>query len=105
MARGRCHIHSPVAGTADIAGPAFFKGLVSANLVTKIMHMVGGRFQLVFERIDQLLIIEIALFNGNPFLKPHMRCNNKFRFHSSLHRANTKSQLSFIRPSQQFIHF
>ena len=61
-----------------MAGPAFFEGLVGADLVAEVMHMIGRRAQLVLKRVDEPLVVEIALFNSYPFMKPHMRCDDKF---------------------------
>ena len=84
MTRRRRYVDSPVAGAADITRPAFFEGLICANLVAQIMHMIGGRLKLVFKRVDQTLIIKISLFDGHPFMQAHMRGNDEIPVHVGL---------------------
>ena len=65
-------------------GSALFKGQVGANLVTKVMHMICGGLKLVHQRVDQPLIVKVTFLNRHPFMKPHMRCNDKFVGHPDL---------------------
>ena len=67
-----------------MAGSALLKGLVGTDLVTKVMHMVGGGLQLVLQRVDQPLVVKVTFFNRHPFMKPHMRCNDEFAGHPAL---------------------
>jgi hypothetical protein len=74
--RGR-DVDGPVAGAADVGGAALLKSLKSADAVAEVVPFAVGRVEFVAEGVIEAFLAKVALFFGDPFLKPHVRSDDE----------------------------
>ena len=72
---------------------AALEGLVGADLIAQIVQFAIGRGQLIAEFAVEPLALEVALLAGDPFMQPHMRCDDKLR-----HTVLRSPVATIIRP-------
>ena len=84
MPARRGDVDRPMAGAADIGGAPGLKRLVGADLLAALVVMPPfGRADQLAKLVIEPFVPEIALFLGDPFLKPEMRLDDEFGHRAS----------------------